>query len=114
MEETKIPTPSTPESGKKNNKTAMAVVAYILFFIPLLTDDKNDPFVKFHIKQGAVIFLIGVVAWALMVVLPFLIPLVWLVHLFLLVMIILGIVNVLNNKKEQLPIIGKYADKLNF
>ncbi|MBP6855591.1 MAG: hypothetical protein KBC26_01280 [Candidatus Pacebacteria bacterium] len=36
------------EEHKKN--IAMAIVAYILFFIPLLTDAKNDPFVKYHVK----------------------------------------------------------------
>jgi uncharacterized membrane protein len=113
MEEINNTTPQTPENGKKNN-TLMAVIAYIVFFVPLLTDDKNDPFVKFHVKQGAVIFIVGLVAWVLMMALPFLIPLVWLVQLFLLGMVILGILNVVNNKKEKLPLIGDFADKLNF
>ncbi len=113
MEEASSPTPSTSGGSNKSNKTAMAVIAYILFFVPLLTGDKNDPFVKFHIKQGAVIFIIGLAAWVLMMILPFLIPLVWLVQLFLLVMVVLGIMNVLNNKKEKLPLIGDFGDKLN-
>jgi len=38
----------------------MAILAYILFFIPLLTDSKNDPYVKYHIKQGLVLFIGGI------------------------------------------------------
>jgi len=116
MDETKNTTPNMEPGQNKpqNNNTAMAVIAYIIFFIPLLTDAKNDPFVKFHTKQGAVIFIIGLVAWVIMMVLPFLFPLIWLVQLFLLVMVVLGIVNVVNNKKEPLPIIGQFGDKLNF
>ena len=31
----------------------MAIIAYILFFVPLLTGDrKKSPFVKFHTNQG--------------------------------------------------------------
>lgn len=116
MEETKNTTPNmgSEENNPQKNNTTMAIIAYIIFFIPLLTNDKNDPFVKFHVKQGAVIFIIGLATWVLMIILPFLLPLIWLIQLFLLVMAILGIINVLNNKKEQLPLIGQFADKLNF
>ena len=117
MEEIKNTVPSTGDGENKkldSNNTAMAVIAYIIFFIPLLTDAKNDPFVKFHVKQGAVIFIIGLAAWVVMTVLPFLLPLIWLVQLFLLVMVVLGIVNVVNNKKEPLPLIGQFANQLKF
>ncbi|MDR3314446.1 MAG: zinc ribbon domain-containing protein [Oscillospiraceae bacterium] len=43
------------------NKT-MAVLAYILFFIPLLTGDyKKSPFVKYHTNQGTVLFIAAAV-----------------------------------------------------
>lgn len=36
----------------------MAILAYILFFIPLLTGDyKKSPFVKFHTNQGTVLII---------------------------------------------------------
>jgi len=37
-------------TDKKN--TGMAVVAYFIFFLPLLTEAKKDPFVKYHVRQG--------------------------------------------------------------
>ena len=59
------PEPSAPPSAEApkpsaGHNTGMAVLAYILFFIPLLTDAKNDPFVKFHVKQGLVLFLANI------------------------------------------------------
>lgn len=51
MEETdKNPREKVHTGAKKEKNIGMAVVAYILFFIPLLTDAKNDPFVKYHVK----------------------------------------------------------------
>ncbi len=103
--------PTQSGDKKTSNNVAMGVIAYILFFVPLLTDAKDDPFVKYHIKQGLLVFLIGLGAFVLSPVLFFI---TWIVHLFVLVMIILGIVNVLNNKQEPLPLIGQYAEKFKF
>ncbi|HOE15288.1 MAG TPA: hypothetical protein PLH82_01145 [Candidatus Paceibacterota bacterium] len=48
------------KSTVKEKNTGMAILAYILFFIPLLTDSKKDPFVKYHVKQGLVLFIGGI------------------------------------------------------
>jgi len=99
------------EPNNKNDNTIWAVFAYILFFVPLLIPEaKNDPFVKFHVKQGLVLFLAWLVAGVLSVPLFFII---WLVYIFLLVLLILGIMNAINGKKEPLPLIGQFADKFN-
>ena len=98
--------------GKKvSDNTAMAIIAYILFFVPLLTDAKDDPFVKYHVKQGLIVFIIGVGAAVLAPVLLFL---TLFIHLFVLVLAILGIINVLNGKKEPLPLVGEFAAKFKF
>lgn len=98
-----------PEPNKEKN-TGMAVVAYILFFVPLLTDAKNDPFVKYHVKQGLVLFLAWVVVYAVSMV-------IWvlsLLNLGLLVLLVLGILNALHGKEEPLPLIGQYASHFSF
>ena len=92
----------------------MAVVAYVLFFVPLLTDAKNDPFVKFHVKQGLILFIacvasavfirLPVIGWVLMV------PL----NIALFVLWIIGILNALSGKQKHLPFIGEYADSFKF
>jgi len=99
--------------GQKN--TGMAVVAYILFFIPLLTDAKNDPFVKFHVKQGLLVFIGWVITWVLGMFLFW--SFYWLIDLLdlgLLILAILGIMNALNGKMEALPVVGKFADSFKF
>lgn len=103
-----------PENGggkKVENNIVMGVIAYILFFVPLLTDAKDDPFVKYHVKQGLMVFLIALIAF---IISPMIYFVSWLVNLFVLVMVVLGIVNVVNNKKEPLPLIGQYAEKFKF
>lgn len=105
---------NNPEGGQKN--TGMAIVAYILFFIPLLTDAKEDKFVKYHVRQGLVIF----IAWIVLYILGMIIyiPLIsWLIFLVLrlvfLVLMIVGIMNAAQGKKKPLPVIGKMGEKIN-
>jgi uncharacterized membrane protein len=105
----------------------MAVVAYILFFVPLLTGDyKKSPFVKFHANQGTVlflaalaygiaygilsrvlvgIFLSSVSSWGFVSAVGWLMGLLWLAPLALCV---LGIVNAATGKVQRLPVIGGF------
>lgn len=109
------PGESMPPAGNKQQNTAMAVVAYILFFIPLLTDAKNDTYVKYHVKQGFVLFLSWIVVYIINVILPYyfsFIPMI--LNILLLVLLVVGIINAVNGKKEPLPVIGQLADKFNF
>ncbi len=93
------------------NNVGMGILCYlgILVLIPFLTDAKNDPFVKFHIKQGLVLLIVSVIAGAISWI-----PFIGLaIGIAVFVIFIIGIVNVVNNKQEPLPIIGQYADKFN-
>jgi uncharacterized membrane protein len=96
--------------GYKKN-TGMAVIAYIVFFIPLLTDAKNDPFVKYHVKQGLVLFIgyiiemfVGTVPVFGWIISP-------LLGILLLILLIIGIINAVNGKEKPLPIVGDFAEK---
>ena len=108
------PQPVAPQPNQvKGKNTGMAVVSYILFFVPLLTDAKNDIFVKFHVKQGFLVFLLALVSWAISFVPIFgllAIPL----NIAVIIFMILGIINALEGKEKELPLIGQYAVKLNF
>ncbi len=104
-------TAGTPPAGGGDHK-AMAVVAYILFFIPLLTDSKNDSFVRYHVRQGFVLFLAFVVV-SIINSLMYISILGSILHIFILVLMVLGIMNALNNKQQPLPIIGQFASKFN-
>lgn len=99
---------------EKNQKNiGLAIVAYILFFIPLLTEQKNDPFVKYHVKQGFLVFVAYIIVMIIGQIL-FLYWLTWLLNLAILGLIIVGIINAANGKEKPLPFIGQFADKIKF
>ena len=110
-DQTPVPTP-TPSSTKN---TTMAAIAYILFFVPLLTDSKDDPFVKFHVKQGLLLLIVSVIVSifnSFIGQIPFI---GWLVALVLglgvFALFVIGVMNALNGKTEPLPVIGQYAEQ---
>ena len=110
MDENKVEENKIPEKGNEKN-TAMAVVAYFLFFVPLLTDDKNDPFVKFHVKQSlllvlgmlacSVVALIPIIGWIIALIGPMVIFVLW----------IMGLINAINGNMKEVPLVGKYAEE---
>ncbi len=111
--------PPKAQSGGSEKNTGMAIVAYILFFIPLLTGAHKDPFVKYHVKQGLVLFCIGVIIWIIGMMIPWYwwFSFYWVVRLLqlgLLVLMILGIVNAAGGKQEPVPVVGKFADMFKF
>jgi uncharacterized membrane protein len=103
------PKPQVATAAKEKN-TAMAIVAYIVFFIPLLTEDRDKPFVKYHVKQGIVLFAAWIAAGILSMV-PFI---GWMLAPYLsfagLVLTAIGARNAYKGEQKPLPLIGKYAD----
>ena len=103
------------EVPKKNQKNILAIVSYFGVFclVPILMEEK-DKFVKFHARQGLVLFIAeiatqiinripifgwftGSIAWGLWGILS-----------------LIGVINVLNNKQIPLPIIGTFAKNFKF
>jgi len=110
----------------------MAMLAYILFFVPLLTGDANrSPFIKYHTNQGAVLLIAAIIfSLALGVVTVFfktifaflafvnpllfgslgiLIGLLNVLGFAPVIFAILGIINVANDEMKPLPFIGHYT-----
>lgn len=86
----------------------MAVLCYLgfLWLVPLLTDYKNDPFVKFHINQGIILTVLGALVWLIGYI-----PLIggfisWVGGLAVFILAIIGIINSINMEEKPLPIIG--------
>ena len=110
----------------QDNK-AMAVLAYILFFVPLLTGaHKTSPFAKYHTNQGTVLF-IATIAWSIACrivqailsalflhaatfglwgIISMVLSLLWLVPTALCVM---GILNASKGIMKPLPVIGSFT-----
>ena len=107
------PAPNNAQGPQKN--TLMAVLSYlgILVLIPFFTT-KNDPFVKFHIKQGLVLLIVEVVISIIAHVVWVLWPLWNLANLATLILAIIGIVNAAKGREKELPWIGHWAAKFTF
>lgn len=96
--------------GQKN--TTMAFLAYILFFIPLLTDAKNDPFVRFHVRQSLGLLIAWFITWTLGWYTPVPWSIVNLAQFALCVLWVIGVVYAFQGKQEPLPLVGPVFDKL--
>lgn len=99
-------TPSTIE-----HNVLMGILSYIsiLVLIPLLTE-KNDSFVRFHVRQGLVLLVIEAAVWVLSMFMMWpLFSILRLINLACVVLSIIGIVNVINKKETPLPVVGQFA-----
>jgi len=100
----------------------MAVVAYLLFFVPLITGDhKKSPFVKFHTNQGTILFIAVAALWIVYSILAsifissyslaligFIGILSPLFSIGTIVFLVIGIINAVQGRMKPLPLIGKF------
>lgn len=105
--------PQNASNNNKSNKTVMGVLSYlgVLVIIPYIVS-RNNPFVRFHIKQGLVLLGIELIVWVLGSLVGPLGVLLLIVNLGVLVLSIIGIVNVVQGKEKELPLVGKFAKNL--
>jgi uncharacterized membrane protein len=98
-----------PMNTKQNN-TVMAILSYIgpLVIVSYIVA-KAEPFVKFHIKQGSILFAIEVVVWILGSMWWPLWPLWNLVNLTTFILSIIGIVHAAKGEEKALPLIGHWS-----
>lgn len=96
------------------------LISYIWFFfiIGLFCPEKNNKKLKFHVGQGMIFtvfsFLLGIVTSIITDIMNPFIPFIKTIfNIILLIinlgLIIYGMVNVIHDSEEKLPIIGKYA-----
>ena len=104
----KMSTDVDPSDVEQNK--AMGIIAYILFFIPLLAA-KESKFAMYHANQGLTLFLASVI----INVAGSIIPIIgWIIiipfgNLAILILAVLGIIKAAGGKTEPLPLIGKYT-----
>lgn len=88
-----------------SNNKLMAVLCYlgILWLIPFLAA-KESPFVKYHLNQGLLVLILGLIVAAISWI-----PLIgWLCGVVVFALAIIGIVNAVNGKAQELPVIGRF------
>ncbi len=107
--------PASGMGAKGKSNTLMGILAYlgILVVVPLIVA-KDDPVVKFHIKQGLVLVVIEIIVWVLGMTLWQLWTLWQLVNLGCVVLSIVGIVNVVQGKEKELPLVGGFSKYFTF
>jgi len=88
----------------------MGILAYLgpLIIVSYLVA-KDDPFVKFHIKQGFVLFVIEVAVWFIGNMFWQIWMILSVVNIAVIVLSIIGILNVVHGEEKELPIVGKYS-----
>lgn len=127
------PAPQSEQQIIEDGKI-FALLAYlgILCLVPLLAK-KDNKFALFHAKQGLVLFIteivvgivmmvifviVGILGMAIGFIAGILSILVWLLWMLcmlgFLALSIIGIVQSLNGKYWEMPVLGKYATKFNF
>jgi len=96
----------TAEDIEKNK--VVSAFAYLLFFLPLIVCP-GSPFGKFHANQGLLLLIVCVAGSIILNLIPvvgwILLPL---FSVLVLAVAIMGLVNTLNGKAKELPLIGKY------
>lgn len=104
------PTAAPVASTESQNETLMGILAYIgiLVIIPYLMA-KNNPFVKFHIKQGLVLVAIEIIVMIAAQMIYMLAPILGLVNIAVLVLSIIGIINVIQKKQANVPLVGQFS-----
>jgi uncharacterized membrane protein len=106
---------AAPESTfdfSQNSLIAAASYLGPLVVIPFLTK-KDDPFTRFHIKQGLVLFIAYLILWVFSGFLYFMWPVMQIIHLGLFILSLVGIVNALQHKEKELPVVGQFGSKIN-
>lgn len=100
----------TPAPSGDNTNMLMGILAYLgpLVIVSYITA-KDKPFVKFHIKQGLVLLVIEVAVWIVGMMMWQLWMILNLINVAALVFTVLGIVNVVQGKEKELPLIGGFS-----
>ena len=102
-------TMTTDASDIEKNKT-MAVLSYIIFFLPLITDAKDSKFAKFHANQSLAILIVWIGFCFVSVPISFIIPFFFLISTLvgfgIMILWLIGVINALNGKMSELPLVG--------
>ena len=96
----------SPEDISANK--VVAGLAYLLFFLPLIVCP-DSRFGRFHANQGLVLLIVSFAGSIVLSLIPFVgVVLVPIFSLAVFVFAIMGLVNGLNGKAKELPLIGTY------
>ncbi len=108
------PNPAAPAAKGGGDDNLIAAISYLwILSIIILLVKKDSDYVKFHARQGVVLFAASVIL-SVATLIPFVIFISWIGNLVILVAVIVGFIQALGGKRYKLPVVGDLAEKVNF
>jgi len=104
----------TQKDIEENKLLAMISYFWLLFLIPMF-GKRDSAYAQFHAKQGLTLFVFSIIAS-----IASMIPIIgwllfsWIGGILVLVLFVIGLINSLSGKCEELPIIGKWFNNIKF
>ncbi|MEK6918447.1 MAG: DUF4870 domain-containing protein [Nanoarchaeota archaeon] len=108
-------------SGNKSDDSKifafLSVLLSIVGFLLAYFVKRDDKYVMFYAKQSLIIFFGWIILWVVGMVL-WIVPIVgsmihWVLYLGLIILWVIGLVYSLSGEMKEIPIVGKYANKIN-
>jgi len=92
----------------------LAIFLTIIGFLIVVLTKKENKYAMYYAKQGLVLFIAYVIVWVAGLI-PFIgWFVIWPIGLLLLFILwIIGIVNAFSGEEKPIPLIGRFADKIN-
>lgn len=111
MPEESAPAPAPTQKGDDN---LIAAVSYLwILSIIILLVKKDSDYVRFHARQGVVLFVISVAVGIIGIPLFFLFWLTGLINLVIFIAVVIGFIKALGGQRYKLPVVGDLAEKIN-
>jgi uncharacterized membrane protein len=99
-------TPEEAEAGK-----TMAIIAYFIFFVPLLVDEaRNNKFAMYHTEQSIILLILQIIVNIIGVITC---GIGYILYLPVLVFYVMGIINAVQGQAKPLPLVGQFGEKFN-
>jgi uncharacterized membrane protein len=93
-------------TSTNSDSNLMAALSYVwILSVVMLIIKKDDEFVKFHARQGLILFIASFVG-----VIPFI---GWFIGLIVVVLDIVGFIKALSGERYKVPVVGDIAEKIN-
>lgn len=100
--------PQNPQQGQGNDDKLWAILAYILFFLPLLKDNRSE-FLTFHTNQGTILFIVAFGGNIILSMIPILgwvlLPI---LNIAVFILFVMGVLNASKMQMKKLPVIGDF------
>ncbi len=96
-----------------SDRNLMAALSYVwILSIVMLFVKKDDAYVKFHAKQGLVLFLISIVS-SMLYVFPFIgWFLGWILWLAVVILMLVGFIQAIQGKEYKLPLVYAWSQMI--